>query len=660
MYLPRWNYDFVMSEIIRFCEETGTRHVMLFTDAQHMVWNQLTIEEAKEETATIVRAIDDLAKHGIKVGINSSYNQIPSNFDNSGHTPQYKHWVTYADGICEKRTPCLLDPALKDYLTEFYGILANTKAEYIYIDDDHRYVFNGIRNTWGCMCDLHLSKFSELTGQIWTRESLQNALFSDQKIRCQWSQFLGSALNDLTEVIEKAVHRVNPEMRIGIMVPCLHCSTNFDYDLKKTAQLFQPDGNYLLRPCIGPYSDRDRQQIVPGLFYMETIKHIMGDSSEYTPELEPGPYTRLNKSTEVIRFHICQGIINGMNNPAISVCGYVGDDPYLEPDIAKMLKRDKAYFEALRKIAPEDGTKKGIGLRFHRKHSSVTPNNYKNVSDYYLPAFVLHDFLAHLGFCLTYDKSKINYLAGDSVYCFTDEELKEYLKGNLILDAVAAKAFADRGFLKYTGASAMELEGPYGAEYLSDPEFCGKYTGRYIYLKNAPLGDIGKLSDIQPGARVLTTITDHNRKEIGTGMTLFENELGGKVLVSSIRINPAAGLINYLANYHRQLLLKNVFKYMDPQSLPVYVEEPTCMAVQYFDNGKDVLIGLVNTSYDIAHETVLELTDPSLDMAQASYLRDDGELRPLSEIASLQADGTWKIVKDLSIFHYLAIQIRKK
>ena len=66
---------------------------------------------------------------------------------------------------------------------------------------------------------------------------------------------------------------------------------------------------------------------------------------------------------------------------------------------------------------------------------------YSSVSDYYIPAFVHHDFLANSGFCLTYDKSTVTFLAGDSVYSFSDEQLKEYLKGNLILDSVAAKAF---------------------------------------------------------------------------------------------------------------------------------------------------------------------------------------------------------------------------
>ena len=49
LYLPTWNHEKIVDEIIEFCKETETEYVMFFTDAQHMVWNQLTIEEAKKE-----------------------------------------------------------------------------------------------------------------------------------------------------------------------------------------------------------------------------------------------------------------------------------------------------------------------------------------------------------------------------------------------------------------------------------------------------------------------------------------------------------------------------------------------------------------------------------------------------------------------------------
>ena len=83
-YLPTWNYEARVEEIVRFCKETDTHHVMLFTDAQHICWNQLTLDEAKLEAANIAKAKARLAQDGIRVGINSSYTMPQSRFDHRG------------------------------------------------------------------------------------------------------------------------------------------------------------------------------------------------------------------------------------------------------------------------------------------------------------------------------------------------------------------------------------------------------------------------------------------------------------------------------------------------------------------------------------------------------------------------------------------------
>lgn len=661
MYMPHWNYDKIIGDVIRFCEETGTEHVMLFTDAQHMTWNQLTIEEAKKEAATMRRAIEDLGKHGIKVGLNTSYNMPQSRFDHRKHNPQYKYWETLADGTCTYSVPCHLDPALKDYLTEYYGILASTGAEYIHIDDDHRYVLAGKANTYGCMCDLHISEFSKLTGKEWTRAELHHAVYHDLEIRKKWMLFLRKGLEDIAKVIENAVHRVDPGMRVGVMVPCLHSLAAYDYELPVMARLFQPTGKLLLRPCIGPYQDFDRSQIVPGLFYMETINKIMGDSAEYTPEIETTPFTRVSKSMETIRFCISQGIVNRMPNPAISACGYVGNSPYFEPEIAKMLKKQKPFFEGLLRIAPERGTKKGIGMEFSPHSVLKSPVPHPTFNDLAWPAFTLHDFLSNNGFCVTYDDSSVLFLAGDTVYALSDDTIMDYFRNkHLILDAEAAKAMVARGYQEFLGCRVEDDCGTFGAEYFSNPEFSGIYAGTYSPLKDTPTGDVRKIVDPAPGVRILSVVTDHDRNTICPAVTLFEHKFGKKVAVMNYRLPAANPCRRHLVCYQKQVQFLNLVRAMDPMAVPAVVEDPTCFAVQYFDNGKNVFVGLSNLSFDIAEEITIAFADPELDIANGKYLREDGELRPLAEIAKEAAPGKWKIAKQLSIFHFFALQIPKK
>lgn len=660
LYLPYWNFEKIIADVIKFCKETGTQHVMLFTDAQHMVWNQLTVEEARHEAAIIARAIKDLAAHNIKVGINSSYNMLMSRFDHSEHNPQYSNWQTLADGTCEKRLACQLDPALKDYLKEFYTILAETSPEYIYMDDDHRYIFAGRANTWGCMCDLHISEFSRCTGKNWTRETLHHAIYNDFEVRKKWISFLKNTLEDIAKIVENTVHSVNPDIKIGLMVPCLHSMTICDYDLPAMAKTVQPEGNFLLRPCIGPYCDRDRLQIIPGLFYMEAIGHLMGDSAEYTPEIETTPFSRFSKSMEVIRLHISQGIVNGMLNPAISACGYVGNSPFFEPEIAEMLKKQRPYFDSLLKIAPKRNTKKGIGLKFSQKSAISTPENHPNLSDYYWPAFTAHDFLANSGFCITYDDSDVTLLAGDTAYTMSDDELKKLLSKNLILDASAAKAFVKRGFKNAIGCSIEDLNQLFGAEFFCDEEFCGKYTGTYGPLKDTAIKDVKKIVDTAPSARILSVITDHDRREVCPAMILFENDFGGKVAVMNFRINPVTVDMRHLICYQKQTLMRNIIEYMSIKAVPAFIENPTCFALQYFDDDENIFVGIANTSYDVADEIVITFNDANADIANGKYLNEDGKLLPLANIAEQINEKQWKITKQLPIFHFFALQIPKK
>ena len=510
------------------------------------------------------------------------------------------------------------------------------------------------------MCELHLEEFSEFSGVRWSRETLQHAIFNNQSVRRKWILFLRNRLEHLAEWIGKAVHAVNPEMPVGLMVPSLHSTTLYAYDLPAMARKFQPEGPLIMRPCIGGYSDRNRNWVIAGLFYMEQIGAIMGDGVQYTPEIETTPFTRFSKSMEVIRLHIAQGIVNRMFNPAISACGYVGNSPYFEPEIAKMLKRERKFFETLIRIAPKRGTRKGIGVKYHKDSAYNTPENHPLVSDYYLPAFAVQDALSNCGFCTTFDESPVTMLSGDSVYSFSGEEIRKMLSGNLILDAAAAKGLEHLGYLEFIGGSIREMDTHFGAEYYEDAVFCDMYAGLYQPLEDVPLEDVKKIVDLRQGAKVLTWLTNHNLEKIAPGMILFENKLGGKIAVMTFRIGPATVEFQHIVCYQKPTLLRNVLKWMDSRALPFYVEEPSCFYVQYFDDGSTVFVGFCNISYDVAEEAVLVFDDLALDVEHGVYLKEDGTLQPLTEIAEKVSNQKWKIRKQFTTFHFTALQIPKK
>ncbi len=652
MYLPTWNYEQRIEEIVRFCNKTGTRHVMFFTDAQHIVWNQLTLKEAKHEAANIARAKKRLAGEGIRVGINSSYNQMQSRWDHRNHN-NYDFWATYADGTCEFRTPCLLDPKLDIYLGKFYTILAETGPDYIFVDDDHRYMLLGMKNTWGCFCDLHIQRFSETSGLKWTRETLHDALLSDMRVRGQWIDFLGNRLVEIAEIIRKAVHSVNPEIEVGMMVPCVHPLPTMGHTIKNMAKAFSPDRKALLRPCIGPYSDRDRRQIIPGLFYMDFIGHILGDEAVYTPEIETTFFSRLSKSLAMVRFHITHGLLNRMNNPALSLCGYAGDSPFFEPANVDFLKNSRNYFEGVRANAPVCGSRKGVQLIWDFDAPKTAPGKIGNVTELYWPAFVVHDILGNSGFPVTYDESPVRFLVGDTAYALPDDRLKELLKGGLILDGTAARALSERGFGDMIGCCP---EGPvreFGAEECVNTEYFGKYSGTYIPLKGVTLQSVENLVPASASLEI-SRIVNHDREKIASGGLLFENSLGGKIAVLPYAITAMDGDLRHFICYQRRHMFRKLIEWMNPRSLPVFVEDPSDFAVQCWDDGRKMICCLTNLSYDDAGHIIIKFNTVAMALADASFINDDGNVEPLSLLAedlSSAGETRWRIKRTFHIFN---------
>ena len=658
-YLPTWNYEQRIEEIVRFCKKTDTCYVMLFTDAQHIVWNQLTIEEAEHEAANIGRAMKRLAEENIRVGINSSYNMQQSRWDHSGHN-SYDYWATYSDGTCEHRIPCLLDPKLDVYLRKFYAILAKLNPDYIYVDDDHRYMLTGQKNTWGCFCDLHLRKFGETTGKTWTREALNAALLNDQTVRSQWIDFLGASLIKIAEIIGNTVHAVNPEIEVGMMIPCVHALPAMGHNITNMISAFQPITKPLLRPCIGPYGDRDRRQIIPGLFYLEFIGHLLGDNATYTPEIETTPFSRFSKSMTTVRFHITQALLNRMNNPAISLCGYSGDSPYFEPAFVDLLTKSRGFFEGVRANAPGRGSRKGIQLMWDFNSPKASTRNVDLVTDTYWPAFVVHDILGNSGFPCTYDESPVKFLVGDTAYALPKERIVELLKSNLVLDAVAARALAERGFANQIGCCVGDAVEEFGAEECIDDKYFGQYAGTYIPLKGVPLKSVFNLKPSNDAAEI-SEIVNHDRKKIAAGVILFKNASGGKIAILPYAIGPNDSDLRHFICYQRQFMFRRIFDWMNPESIPVFVEYPSDFAVQCWDDGERLTCCITNLSYDDAEHIVIKLNAGTISIANASYIAADGSVEPLSPFAedlSISGETRWRIKRPFHIFTPFIIIVR--
>ena len=113
---------------------------------------------------------------------------------------------------------CPLDDNFCDDLTKQFKLLAKTGVKHILLEDD--FTLSGGKlwvERMGCACDLHMKKLSEILKRDISRGELLPYLISGERneYRSAYLKLMGETLLKLAGVIERAVHSVDENIRIG-------------------------------------------------------------------------------------------------------------------------------------------------------------------------------------------------------------------------------------------------------------------------------------------------------------------------------------------------------------------------------------------------------------------------------------------------------------
>ena len=117
-------------------------------------------------------------------------------------------------------TCCPLHDSVRQIIARQVASVAKSGARIILLDDDFR-MSMGSRASHCCVCDLHMKRMMELTGEELSLEKIEDLVFHSpsNKYRKAWLQAQGEGLRMLAEDIRSAVDNVDPTVRIAM------CST---------------------------------------------------------------------------------------------------------------------------------------------------------------------------------------------------------------------------------------------------------------------------------------------------------------------------------------------------------------------------------------------------------------------------------------------------
>jgi hypothetical protein len=625
-------------DLIVYCHENHIRHVLLFSDNNwNMGWNLPTLDEARARVELFKTIFPQLHQAGIHTSINMLTTVGHGDFgrDERGRFP----WQLMVgdDGAESHTAPCLLDPKWKSYIGELYGTYAQLEPEIIFIDDDFRY-HNHDPLAWGCFCPLHLQEMARRTGKELGREELVQRILTAQPQptveREEWLKVSGDSCLEAVRIIAEAVKKASPKTHLGLMceTPEVHAAEGWRWDDMVSAM--SVSGNQpVLRPGYVSYAEGINRNVVAELAPTRKFQTLLASRMRFMPEFENYPYSQFSKSAQLTRLQIALGMFSVP--PDLTLNFHYFEDPHLDdvPAHTKVLHNSYDYFSGIVAWAKDCPKERGLQVlwadRFplHRKVSVAqmtelpVPRCWEGTMDL-------------LGFATTFYSDEVKLAGLPYLEELKDDEIRELLKGKLLIDGDAAKHLVERRFGQEVGLKGCEPIGGTNYERLENEDFAGKLAGRDL---SCPYFDKYRI-ELADQAVVVSTMFGPAASYSAPGMVLYENSSGGR-----IGIIPFSGLHGDLYNdefrsWKRQYVLKKMLEWMNRGPLPLFVAEAANVLPFRRDGETAVLIGVANLSADPMGQVVLQLAPPFEGKPRVEHLTPEGNRKPI-EVETQLADG---------------------
>ncbi|MFA6293384.1 MAG: hypothetical protein WC637_16485 [Victivallales bacterium] len=605
--------------------------VAFFTSFTHSV---LPYAEISRRAKLLSEIIPDFKALGLRVGINhlTTLGHLDENLGNSLNEPWQR--MTAIDGTAAKGSFCPLDPRFQDFTRDCYKAFARTGADFIWIDDDVRMAHHPPAG-FSCFCPLCLARFAEETGESWTLERAAAVIHSEgaeasREYRIKWVAHNRRILDELFALIRTAVDDADPALILGYM-PTNQIYEGMDYagwgrtlsGSKKLPVKWRPGGGF--------YTDAQPLELL-------RKSHNMGRNAEAVPavdtdiqyEHENFPYQKLKKSETIFVAETAAALAAGCTGVTLNLMGISPDpcDEYLP--YFDRIRDAKPFFDSL---VSQLGRSPCEGL-----WPAMTTDKIWAAQIGRSSADPLHCLteLAEIGLPPAYSRAgaKVHLLAGDAVHSFKRNELEKLFAEAVLVDGPALRNLQELRLAELTGFEIAGTRDRDTIERFTDDPLNGAYAGWWRDCRPSFWRtDAFILRPLDPQARLLTNLIDFSGTVAGPVMGVFENRLGGRVVV--------AGYYPWtsLQNLSKSTQMKALCRWLSRDTLPAYVSSFHKIALwcRRDENGQ-LVIPLINASLDTVSGVRLQV----LDKRPFRMLHLDGREEGVTNIA---CDGVYTVLE---------------
>lgn len=586
------NFDGYLDQLITACKAYDIDEVMMCEDNIFISAISQPLEAHREMADILKEAVRRCKAAGLRCTF--YLKSLIGHFTCKTYVLPYTKFVGM-NGEESVNECCLMDEDFARYGAELMSYYAQCGFEAMMLDDDIRSV-NHCNGQTGCFCQLHLAATAAEYGKPLTRQQLIDAFskFDEESMKIKAAHRKVNFAGQLRFVraIEQAVHKVDPHVQLGQMASGVEADQFQGRDMLLYLQTLAGEGHRpFLRPPGGYYSETLGDALLWGGATGLKYRQLLGDQVDYVSEVEVySPRNIFTKSRTMLDLQMQIHAMTGFDYLSLNILDHFGTPPAESGEYLSLLKERKAHYDSLNRLTA--GKRNwGIGM--------AVPENYVETlrsKRFGLQGADSYPFLLQkLGVPVCYGRTEVNFLTGERLACYTDEEFTDLLRGGVILDEVAVKSACRRGFGHLIGVDSAAEVTVACYEQLTQDDMNGSYAGdRYpVYTANIHADETCYDLKPVPGARVLTELTDGSLQPFGAGTVYFENRLGGKVLCLGTVFTGN----NWLHKCRRHQL-HSVVCAMFGQSMPFRVTDAIFVAPIWYRGEQEDVLALYNFSID--------------------------------------------------------------
>ncbi|MBO7742514.1 MAG: hypothetical protein J6S21_08175, partial [Victivallales bacterium] len=338
---------------------------------------------------------------------------------------------------------CVLDEKFIAHTAKLCSILAESGLPMLMLDDDLRLSIHGLN--YGCFCPLHMETFRKRSGLDLSDEELAKNIRTDLKLRRLWLENNGDSFYAFAEAIAKAVHAVNPEMRLGLCAtPQLFFGDGADGD--KLSNIFAGGTRPFIRLSGAPYWARPSEHAGEIIEFSRLQKSwIRNPETEIFVEGDTFPHNTYVTSANMLEA-FTEGLAASGMDGILSYQYSYGDHQTTDMEYHDLSVKALPFRKALRQYSPKDWTEIGFEPGLSKDELKVRPSDPETWPLFRPPCYFCM-MAPRLGIPTAYGNPDAPVaLFGPEVEAFSDEELKNFLKRGAAVDAVAAEILIRRGF----------------------------------------------------------------------------------------------------------------------------------------------------------------------------------------------------------------------